>query len=296
MPTLNPPQTLSVLRRGASVVVTASASVASVTTADVDCTNGVVHIVDTVLVPAGVLSASPTPSATAAVTVTSTPFSVPNATAAPSNSLSVVFSLLVQTTDDGTALKKALADPGNVAAAKALRDGLFRGARIASSVGQARDFLGVSLQSVGGQAVAPGAPVNSRRALAAAVTVTVALTVGPDAGGAAQYALAQTIADDINKVLLVASSPVLANNLANAVVALAAANAQVQAGGIAGVPGSAAVPSSSSDSNSGAIIGGTIGGIALLAAVVGGAWYWRKRSVGYESVALKGETQYSSYN
>ena len=54
VPTLNG-QTLSVLRNGATVTITGNASSATVKVADVDTSNAVVHIIDNVLIPAGVI-------------------------------------------------------------------------------------------------------------------------------------------------------------------------------------------------------------------------------------------------
>ena len=282
--TLNSPQTLKVLRSSAGIVTVFGVSgTANVTTADVDSTNAVVHVIDRVLLPAGLpqppasLSPSPAPSSTPGVLVPTPPAST------PTGELQVRFTIdfLVDSSSDFQNVATT-----NTAVGSAIRNGLFKACMEAAGTNATSAYDGLIILNVNG--VAPNPNINTRnvggaqRRLQAAVPLLAALLVKPNADGSANSALANTIATKVTTVVLAVGSSVLRANMAGAVDALV--NAGVVAYTIDGAGGSAAVVNptapGTTPSSTGAIVGGVVGGIAVLGALAGAALYWRRRHFG----------------
>ena len=310
VPTLNG-QSLKVLRVGAAVTVFGAASTATVTTADVDSTNAVVHVIDTVLLPAGLPappasvsrspsispSRSPTSSVASAVTATATrtqsvvPSSTPgvvfpSSAAQPSGTLQVQFTINFNVASVSTFTTVASSNAG---VGRTLREGLFKAAVETTGSNKTSDYLGLTILTVNG--AAPNPSVNARlRQLQTNVPITVALLIAPS-GGAANTAEANRLAGLITTQLLTGTSPVLIANLRATSVAFAANGAPFTSPTGAGAA-SVVDPSpaaSGGNSNTGAVVGGVVGGVAVLGALAGLAVYWRRRkSAGeYEALALK---------
>ena len=178
----------------------------------------------------------------------------------------------------------AMALQTNATLASAMRTGLFKAAIASTGSSNTAPFLGLILLAING--VAPNSNVNTRRLEAAlarrlqtSVTVQAALLVAPISGGGANTDTAKAVAATINAQVLNAGSTILSTNLVSALSQLASAGYPNT--GAAGVANSAAVvdptPAASSTSNTGAVVGGVIGGIAVLGALVGLGFYWRKR-------------------
>jgi len=169
----------------------------------------------------------------------------------------------------------------NAALATSLTTGLFKAAVQTTGTNVTAPYLGLIILGT-----TPGQPQTT-------VSVQVALLVAPLSGGAANTAEANRLAGLIDTQLLGASSPILTANLAAAKVAFAAASAPFTS---AAGTGSAAVvdpnASGSQSSNTGAIVGGIVGAVAVLGALAGLAVYWRRRQAAseYEALALKSNT------
>jgi len=242
-----------------------------------------------VLLPSGLPPAPPAPSTTPGVLIPTPPASIPSGT------LEVVFTVNIQATSTTVAAGMATALQTDATLAGASRTGLFKAAIASTGSNSTAPFLGLILLSVSG--VAPNPSVNAefaafsparrleaaalaRRLQSNAVPVKAALLIA-STGGAANSALAASVSTSVNAQVLNANSVILSANLAPALSQLSAAG--FPSNGAAGVPGSASVVDptppapGSSNNNAGPIVGGVIGGIAILGALVGLGFYWRKR-------------------